>query len=298
VLLAAACGSAAEPELRPSPDSQGAALAAPATTVPPTTPASPTTTTTPPTTTTTPPTTTTKAPTTAAKPQAAHQAAAATPGIAWVPAGGDEFGSGAVNGALWNVYDSVGAFKNGRRTPDAVTAGDGVLTITGRAADGGSSGGIGMKKGQLYGRWEFRARTDKGVGFGSAILLWPDSEKWPDDGELDMMEVPSENRDLAHTIIHFGADNRTFGGATPGDFSQWHTFAFEWLPDRLTMFVDGRKTFETTDRSLIPTTPMHATIQLDQGPAPGWLAAPVEGAPDIRLQVDYLRVSSLPNQPA
>lgn len=290
--LLAGCGSAAEPELRTSPDSQGAALAAPATTVAP-----------PPTTTTPPPTTTTKRPTTTTpKPRAAaaHQAAAApaSPGIAWVPAGGDEFNGGAVDGGSWNVYDSKGAFGNGRRTPDAVTQGDGVLTITGRAADGGTSGGLGMKKGQLYGRWEFRARTDKGVGFGSAILLWPDSEKWPEDGELDMMEVPSENRGLAHTIIHWGAGNETFGGATPGDFSQWHTFAFEWLPDRLTMYVDGAKTFETIDPVMIPTKPMHATIQLDQGPAPGWLDAPPDGGPDIRLQVDYLRVSALPGQPA
>jgi beta-glucanase (GH16 family) len=289
--LLAACGSAAEPELKPSPDSEGAALAAPTTTVAPPTTVPPTTT--PPPTTTTAPRTTTPKP----KPAAAAHQAVATPGIAWVAAGGDEFAGGALGGQ-WNAYDSVGAFNNGRRTPSAVTVADGLLTITGSSANGGTSGGIGMKTGQLYGRWEFRARTDKGVGFGSAILLWPDSEKWPDDGELDMMEVPGAERNLAHTIIHWGADNQTFGGATPGDFSQWHTFAFEWLPDRLTMYVDGIKTWESIDKAMIPTKPMHATIQLDQGPAPAWLGTPVEGAPDIKLQVDYLRISSLPGQPA
>ena len=292
-VVLSACGSAAEPELTAAPDtSQGAVLAPTTTPPPPTSSAVPTTA---PTSTATPKPTTKKP-----APNAARQAAAASSGVAWVPAGGDEFNGGSLDKGTWGAYDSKGAFGNGTRSPDAVSVVDGALTITARPGDGGVSGGVGHSKGQLYGRWEFRARTDKGRGWGSAILLWPDSEKWPDDGELDMMEVPGENRDLAHTIIHYGGSaNKTFGDATKGDFSQWHTFAFEWLPDRLTAYIDGRKTFETTDRAMIPTTPMHATIQLDQGPAKDWLAAPDEStSPETRLQVDYMRVSSLPGQAA
>lgn len=37
---------------------------------------------------------------------------------------------------------------------------------------------------QLYGTWEIRARVDKGTGYGPALLLWPKSGKWPDDGEM------------------------------------------------------------------------------------------------------------------
>ena len=93
--------------------------------------------------------------------------------------------------------------------------------------------------GQTYGRWEFRARTDHGRGFGSAILLWPDSEKLA-DGEIDIVEVPAEKRDQAHFVLHSGPDGDTIvGGNMPGDFSQWHTFAVDWLPDRITWYVDG-----------------------------------------------------------
>ena len=53
-------------------------------------------------------------------------------------------------------------------------------------------GGMADSFGQTYGRWEFRARTDHGRGFGSAILLWPDSEKLI-DGEIDIAEVPAEH---------------------------------------------------------------------------------------------------------
>jgi beta-glucanase (GH16 family) len=293
-VVLSACGSAAEPELTAAPDSSQGAMLAPTTTAPP-----PTSSAAPapaPTSTATPKPSTTKK----AAPNGARRAAAATSGVAWVPAGGDEFGGGSLDKGTWGAYDSEGAFGNGRRSPDAVSVVDGALTITARPGDGGVSGGVAYSQGQLYGRWEFRARTEKGRGWGSAILLWPDSEKWPDDGELDMMEVPGENRDLAHTIIHYGGSaNKTFGDATKGDFSQWHTFVFEWLPDRLTAYIDGKKTFETTDKAMIPTAPMHATVQLDQGPAKDWMAAPDETTPaETKLQVDYMRVSKLPGQAA
>jgi hypothetical protein len=232
------------------------------------------------------PPTTTKAP--AAKPKGdgkAKAAAAAGPGPGWKQVGGDEFGSGL---GAWNLYDSKGGFGTGLRKPEAISVSDGKLNITAR---GDVSGGMGMGKGQLHGRWEFRVRTEKGRGFGSAILLWPDSEKWPEDGEVDIMEVPGENRDLAHFVLHAGEDNNLLGSAAKGDFSQWHTFAVEWLPDRITWFVDGKKKFETTDKAMIPTTPMHLTMQLDQGPKKDWIPARDETTPEeIALQVDWVRI--------
>ncbi|WP_219412944.1 glycoside hydrolase family 16 protein [Pseudonocardia nigra] len=206
----------------------------------------------------------------------------------WRPVGGDEFNAPALDTAAWNLYDSVGGFGTGYRKPEAISQSDGTLKIT---AKGDVSGGMGHEFGQLYGRWEFRARTDAGRGFGSAILLWPDSEQWPEDGELDIMEVPGENRDLAHFVVHWGAENHVHGTAVPGDYTQWHTFAVEWLPDRITWYVDGAKQYENTDKVAIPTTPMHLTIQLDQGPKANWIEARDETTPEeVRLEVDWVRI--------
>jgi glycosyl hydrolase family 16 len=232
-----------------------------------------------------PPSTPPKAPVAKPKAAAKPQAAASGPGAGWKQVGGDEFG-----GALsaWNLYDSKGGFGTGLRKPEAISVADGKLNITARED---VSGGMGHQFSQLYGRWEFRVRTDKGRGFGSAILLWPDSEKWPEDGEVDIMEVPGENRDLAHFVLHAGADNNLLGSSAKGDFSQWHTFAVEWLPDRITWFVDGKKKFETTDKAMIPTTPMHLTMQLDQGPKKDWIEARDETTPaELALQVDWVRI--------
>lgn len=216
----------------------------------------------------------------------------AAPPVRWVRTGGDEFGDARVNGRRWSLYDSPGAFGNGLRRPSAVAQRDGLLTITARPRMGpGTSGGMAMTQGQLYGRWEFRARTDVGRGYSPAILLWPDSERFPDDGELDMMEIPYADRHAATAFVHWGKANNIVSTETPGDFTQWHTFAMEWLPNRITWYVDGVKAWEVTDRKMIPTKPMHLCIQLDQGPAVKWIPAPDATTPEqVRLQVDWARV--------
>jgi beta-glucanase (GH16 family) len=214
-------------------------------------------------------------------------------GTTWHPAGGDEFNGSDLDMKSWDLYDSVGGFGTGYRKPEAISQSDGTLKIT---AKGDVSGGMGQTIGQLYGRWEFRARTDPGRGFGSAILLWPDSEKWPEDGELDIMEVPGEKRDLAHFVVHWGPDgtDNVNGTSVPGDYTKWHTFALEWLPNRITWYVDGVKKYENTDKTVIPTKPMHLTIQLDQGPKKDWIPARDDTTPDeVSLEVDWVRISKM-----
>ncbi len=205
--------------------------------------------------------------------------------------GGDEFNSGPLDTKKWGTYDSIGGFGNGLRRPSAITQSGGNLVIT---ASGETSGGMADNVGQLYGRWEFRARTDDGRGFGSAILLWPDSEKLS-DGEIDIAEVPFEKRDQAHMILHSGPDADPLDGShVVGDFSQWHTFGVDWLPDHITWYVDGGARFTVTNKAHIPNTPMHLAIQLDMGPVNDWLPAPdATTPPQVHLQVDWVRKYAL-----
>ena len=108
------------------------------------------------------------------------------------------------------------------------------------------------------------------------------------------MEVPDEGRGLAHFVLHWGEENNVHGGAVPGNYADWHTFAVEWLPDRITWYVDGRKQYENTDAIVIPRTPMHLTVQLDQGPKENWLPPRDETTPEeVALEVDWVRVYAL-----
>lgn len=213
--------------------------------------------------------------------------------IDWRPVASFDFNGSSLDRRAWGAYNSVGGFGNGLRRPSAITVENGLLRITAR---GNVSGGMGHQRDQLYGRWEFRARTDKGRGRGSAILLWPETEN-KDDGELDMMEVPSEDRSQAHFVIHYSAQNKLAGSKVSGDFSQWHTFAMDWLPNRITWYVDGVKQFETTDRNVIPRVPMHMTIQLDMGPFEEWIPAADATTPEeVRLEVDWVEIFAAPRE--
>jgi beta-glucanase (GH16 family) len=236
----------------------------------------------------------TEVPRTAAPSEGSTNGASSTSssGVDWKPVATDDF-EGSTLGRSWDAYNSVGGFGNGYRRPSAISVEDGMLRITAR---GDISGGMRHERDQLYGRWEFRARTEKGRGRGAAILLWPETEN-KDDGELDMMEVPHEDRNEAHFVIHFSSENKQAGTKVTGDFSQWHTFAMDWLPDRLVWYVDGVKQFETTDRNVIPKVPMHMTIQLDVGPYREWIPAPDETTPEeVSLEFDWVKIYSAPRE--
>jgi beta-glucanase (GH16 family) len=213
-------------------------------------------------------------------------------GIDWDPVYTFDFNGSQLDTSVWNPYYSEGGFGNGYRRPSAITVEDGKLVITAR---GDISGGMGHRYDQRYGRWEFRARTERGRGYSSAILLWPESESKELDGELDMMEVPREQRDVAHFVVHWGKENNIHGGKVHADFTQWHTFALEWLPDRITWYVDGVKQYENRDKVVIPRNPMHLTIQLDQGPLKDWLPAVDETTPpEVRLEIDWVKIYKMP----
>jgi beta-glucanase (GH16 family) len=213
-------------------------------------------------------------------------------GVSWRPVSSFDF-DGSLDPNVWNRYNSVGGFGNGFRRPSAITVENGMLRITAR---GNVSGGMGHEVDQLYGRWEFRARTEKGRGRGAAVLLWPKTEN-KDDGELDMMEVPREDRNEAHFVIHFSPQNKQAGSKVSGDFSQWHTFAMDWLPNRITWYVDGVKQFETVDKNVIPKVPMHMTIQLDMGPFEEWIPAADATTPaEVSLWVDWVKIFAAPRE--
>jgi beta-glucanase (GH16 family) len=201
-----------------------------------------------------------------------------------------DFTGDTVDPTVWDLYDSVGNAGVGWRRPHAISVENGMLRIK---ATGDVSGGLSQKFGQTYGRWVIRARMEAGQGYGPAILLWPDSEKWPEDGEIDIVELPKADRKEAIMTTHWGADNSQVSKGVKGDFTQWHTFAIEWLPDRLVFSVDGKERWRVTDPEAIPTKPMHLAIQNDVGACDSWIGCRNKSTPqDVSLWVSSVRVYS------
>jgi hypothetical protein len=184
--------------------------------------------------------------------------AAAT--LGWpAPDRSDDF-TGPLRG--WGVYDGKGHNGNGRRTPQAISTSDGILTITGDAQ--GNSGGMAWFPGQREGRWEVCAMaTPAAPTYHAVLLLWPDSGNWPAGGEVDFMEISDPSRQSVDGFLHYGPDNNQDSGSLAIDATQWHSWAVEWTRDELTMYVDGHAWWSTRDRDHLPPGAMHLCIQLD-----------------------------------
>lgn len=104
----------------------------------------------------------------------------------WPLIANDEFDGTSLNRNLWSPYTGETTGGVGRHKAENISVGDGKLTLTSR---GKTSAGMAWREGQQYGRWEVRAKTNKGSGYGDVILLWPDAEDWPEGGEINFMEV-------------------------------------------------------------------------------------------------------------
>ena len=173
----------------------------------------------------------------------------------------DHFTDPAVSDA-WYVYDGSGHANNGRRTPAAISVADSVLTMTGDAA--GNSAGMAWKQGQMHGRWEVCARSPQGsANYHPVLLLWPDAEDWPIGGEVDFMEIWDGARQKVDIALHYDVDDKRDIGMIDIDATQWHSWAVEWTPERITAYVDGREWWYSTDTAKFPPRAMHLCIQLD-----------------------------------
>ena len=94
-----------------------------------------------------------------------------------------------------------------------------------------------------YGFFEIRAKMPCGTGTWPAIWMLGTGGRWPDDGEIDIVEHvgrnPGEILGTVHTPITGGAGN---GSRTPlaTACTQFHDYQLHWTADEIAIGVDGR----------------------------------------------------------
>jgi beta-glucanase (GH16 family) len=201
----------------------------------------------------------------------------------------DNFDGNQLDTRRWAPYFSAGHLGNGLRRPSAFSLdGHGRLVVTARMSGGQIvSGGMAARKSQTYGRFEFRVRTvvDPTGTMSGVVLTWPQSGRWPIDGENDIYETGSAagTRRPFHSYVHFGAGNQQYAYRHAADAAAWHTMAMDWSPNAIRIYRDHRLVWTVNDRRAIPDVPHHLTIQLD-AKADRKLTRPV------RMFVDWVRI--------
>ena len=203
----------------------------------------------------------------------------------------DGFDGVTLDRAAWPIVFHGSTYWNGafQWRQENLVVWDGELSLNSIATPyGWTSGGVNMGwNGQLYGRFEVRARLDEGKGTSGAILLWPTDGHYPP--EIDLMESPDPGRTITSVTVH--SEGFHEGMAIASDASEWHTYAVDWLPDRITFYIDGVEVWTTTTR--IPSEPMGLGFM-------GFVAAAGDewfgGAPDastpgfVALHIDWVRI--------
>lgn len=169
------------------------------------------------------------------------------------------------------------------------------------------------KKSFLYGKIEFRAKVPYGRGTWSAGWLLGDAYRdeisWPYCGEIDVLENVGFDIDRktgngrTTASIHCGAYYFKLGNQPSSAINvenqknAFHTYTVEWLPDRIDMYLDGKKYFDYHDTSNNLTWPFSKpqNLILNLAIGGGWGGAKgVDPAMSSeKLIVDYIRVFEL-----
>ena len=148
-----------------------------------------------------------------------------------------------------------------------------------------------------YGLFDIRARLPCGAGSWPAIWMLGMNGKWPDGGEIDIMEHVGNDRGVVHSTVHNRATAGTSGNGgsivVPTVCDRFHRYRLEWTRDALRFQVDDR--------------PVHRYAKAGAGAA-GWpydspqymllnlaIGGDMGGKVDDRIfpatfEVDYVRV--------
>lgn len=194
---------------------------------------------------------------------------------------------------------------------------------------------------QQYGRWEIRAKMPAGVNtLGALSAFWLRADKHP--GEIDIVErwgyggtMPANYntyvKGTGWTTFHSNTDGsgskpvngkaymktfwRHYQHGIPKDAAdEWHTYAFEYTPDYIATFVDGKQIMRVTPQTIDPEvktrtlswlwdqdffgSPFHMRLNLHVGPSAASWGLPDPDRRDLTqpldFQVDYVRVYALP----
>ncbi|MEA5080247.1 MAG: family 16 glycosylhydrolase [Dysgonamonadaceae bacterium] len=209
------------------------------------------------------------------------------------------------NLAKGSVNNELQTYVSGVKGTDTVAAiYDGTLKIMAKKIGGEVySARINTIESWTYGYFEARLRMPSGKGTWPAFWMMPKNfNKWPDDGEIDIMEYVGYDPNVVHASIHTKAYNHTIGTQKTAQKrienaeTQFHIYAVEWTEDYIKGFVDGVEYFKfdndkTNNKSTWPfNAPFYLKLNLAWGGDWGGAQGIDESKLPATYEIDYVRV--------
>jgi beta-glucanase (GH16 family) len=154
-----------------------------------------------------------------------------------------------------------------------------------------------------YGRIEVRAKIPDGRGSWPAIWMLGSNTplKWPDDGEIDIMEHVGFNQGTVHASVHckkyYHSINtqKTATVSVPDCSTTFHVYATEWDRDSVRVSIDDNVYFRfANEHTTYEAWPFDNKMYLLLNVAVGGHWGGQKGIDDTifprRMEIDYVRV--------
>ncbi len=154
-----------------------------------------------------------------------------------------------------------------------------------------------------YGRIEVRARLPKGLGTWPAIWMLASTSplKWPDDGEIDIMEHVGYDPGVVHGSVHTKKYYHSIGTQKTAttlvpDFSDsFHVYSLDWNSETIKVLVDNQPYFifknEHTGKEVWPfDQPFHLLLNIAVGGGWGGQKGIDDSIFPVKMEIDYVRI--------
>lgn len=159
------------------------------------------------------------------------------------------------------------------------------------------------KKTITYGKVEVKARLQGAKGAWPAIWMLPNEGKWPDGGEIDIMERLNHDS-IAYQTVHSyytyvlkHGDNPKQSTTGKIDPDGYNVYAVEILPDSLVFSINGNRTFtypkiETDKKGQYPFgTPYYLLIDMQiEG---SWVGKADPKEYPVKMEIDWVKMYEL-----
>jgi len=203
-------------------------------------------------------------------------------------------------GSDWNRHmsnnDSCYAMRNGKMILRGIKNVD-LSTDTSRYLTGGIYTKDKMAFG--FGRLEIKAKLNGAKGAWPAFWMLAENSKWPDGGEIDIMErlnfdsVAYQTIHTYYTLTLKIKDKPKSGGIAKINPGTFNTYAVEKYPNSLVFFVNNKKTFTypkiaTAAQGQFPFGVNHYLL-LDMQLGGSWVGKIKDADLPVEMEIDWVK---------
>jgi hypothetical protein len=234
----------------------------------------------------------------------------------WTNVINTDFTSDGVLPAPWKAYDFANSLAGGGYyLPSHVVVSGGIASLVEKYEASGparnsyyTADGGGWYQGTIYaagsGPWvsvdhrttvRMRIVSNGVTSHRGLPMWWPESGNGGTDGEEDFFESdgvwwpPIGGQEQPRSFFHYGGNTQVYWIWNPIDLSQWHTYRFERLAHKITIWVDDMTTpvwsqqYSSTE---LPDTLKHPIFQQEN---PNFLP-PSGTTGSEEIQIDWVQV--------